>query len=155
MTMIWSGVTKQLVYYPLMVLSLITLVKHSDIDPRLNRQTEISLEPVRSFVKSAEVSKLIGDKKALELIWKLPQVQHKNREIVQLSKGSIQLATFLDSSPQPNQPYYIVRVFENHPDKSTNTVYWFRVLNPSGVIQALDLIDNEYIPLEKWHPDGV
>jgi hypothetical protein len=101
-----------------------------------------------------QTSKILDEKTALDSVWKLRQVQRKAREIERLSKGSIRLAAAVDSSPTEDAPYYLVRVFENHRDKSTHTIYWFRVLSPSGAIEALDLIKNEYIPLNKWNPDA-
>jgi hypothetical protein len=58
----------------------------------------------------------------------------------------------VDGSPTPEAPYYTVQVYENHVDY-IDTIYWFRVLSPSGDIQVLDIIQNEYVTLEKWKPN--
>ncbi|MEA5618317.1 hypothetical protein VB711_10780 [Cronbergia sp. UHCC 0137] len=105
-------------------------------------------------VNVSQTTYSIDEKKALDLVWKLPQVKRKAREIERLSRGSIRVAAAVDSLPTSEEPYYVVRVLENHPDKSTSTVYWFRVLSSNGAIEALDWVNNKYISLEKWNPDG-
>ncbi|MFM5979941.1 MAG: hypothetical protein ACKO9I_05215 [Sphaerospermopsis kisseleviana] len=96
----------------------------------------------------------IDKQTAFNSVWNLPQVQRKAKEIESLSQGSIRLSALVESSPTTDRPFYIVRVFENHPDKTTSPVYWFKVSSSTGVIQPLDLVQNEYIALEKWNPDG-
>lgn len=111
--------------------------------PELNNYTTANV---------AQAAREIDEKTAFNLVWKLRQVQRKAREIERLSRGSIRVAAIVDSSPTPDEPYYTVRVFEKHPNENV-TIYWFRVLYPSGTIQVLDLLKNEYISLEKWKPD--
>ncbi|WP_246605567.1 hypothetical protein [Sphaerospermopsis torques-reginae] len=96
----------------------------------------------------------IDKQTAFNSVWNLPQVQRKAKEIESLSQGSIRVSALVESSPTTDRPFYIVRVFENHPDKTTSPVYWFKVSSFSGVIEPLDLVENEYIALEKWNPDG-
>lgn len=96
----------------------------------------------------------IDEKKAFNSVWNLPQVQRKAREIESLSQGSIKVAATIDSSPTAQKPFYVVRVFENHPDKTTSPVYWFRVSSSTGVVEPLDLVQNQYIALKDWNPDG-
>jgi hypothetical protein len=110
--------------------------------------------PVKVSVPSIKPNIKIDQQKAFNSVWNLPQVQRKAKEIENLSQGSIRVAAVVDSFPSTNAPFYIVRVFENHPDKTTSPVYWFRVSSSSGVIEPLDLVENEYIALEKWNPDG-
>ncbi len=105
-------------------------------------------------VKVAQIRNQLDEKTAQKLVWNLPQVKRKAKEIAQLSRGSIRLSAIVDSSPTLEAPYYQVRVVENHPNQSIDTIYWFRVSSPGGVIEVLDLIQNEYIPLSKWNPDG-
>jgi hypothetical protein len=97
----------------------------------------------------------ITEKQAFNAVWNLPQVQRKAKEIEELSQGNIKVAAVIDSLPTTNKPFYIVKVFENHPDKTTSPVYWFRVSNSSGVIEPLDLVENQYISLQEWNPDGI
>ncbi|QSJ20756.1 hypothetical protein JYQ62_12285 [Nostoc sp. UHCC 0702] len=111
--------------------------------PELNNYTTANV---------AQASREIDEKTAFNLVWKLRQVQRKAREIERLSRGSIRVAAIVDGSPTPDEPYYTVRVFEKHPNENV-TIYWFRVLHPSGTIQVLDLLKNEYVSLEKWKPD--
>ncbi len=58
----------------------------------------------------------------------------------------------MDSPPTPETPYYTIRVVENHRDH-VDTIYLFRVLNPSGVIQVYDILKDEYIALQEWKPN--
>ncbi|MBW4646031.1 MAG: hypothetical protein KME23_24070 [Goleter apudmare HA4340-LM2] len=105
-----------------------------------------------SAVKVSQATNVIDEKTAFNLIWKLPIVQRKAREIERLSKGTIRVAAVLDSSPTEEEPYYIIRVVENHV-KHVDTIYWFRVLNSNGNIEVLDLVENQYIALDKWKPN--
>lgn len=95
---------------------------------------------------------VIDEKAAFNLVWKLPQVKRKAREIERLSKGKIRVAAIIDSPPTPETPYYTIRVVENHVDH-VDTIYLFRVLNPSGVIQVYDILKDEYIALQEWKPN--
>ncbi|AFY31101.1 hypothetical protein [Calothrix sp. PCC 7507] len=105
-----------------------------------------------TVVKVAQATSVIDEKKAFNLIWKLPIVQRKAREIEQLSKGTIRVAAVIESSPTPDESYYTIRVVENHV-KHVDTIFWFRVLTPSGNIEVLDLVENQYITLDKWKPN--
>ncbi|AFY40871.1 hypothetical protein [Nostoc sp. PCC 7107] len=120
-----------------------------DVKPGLiTAQTLSELNPA-NIVKVAELTNKIDEKTALNLVWKLPQVQRKAREIERLSKGTIKLGAIVDASPALNEPYYTIRIFENQSDYDS-TIYWFRVFNDSGVIEVLDLIENKYISLDEW-----
>ncbi|BAY18690.1 hypothetical protein NIES2109_52970 [Nostoc sp. HK-01] len=120
-----------------------------DVKPRLiTAQTLSELKPA-NIVKVAEVSQQINEDTALNLVWKLPQVQRKAKEIERLSKGTIKLGAIVDGSPTPNEPYYKIRIFENQSDYDS-TIYWFRVFNDSGLIEVLDVIENKYISLDEW-----
>ncbi|WP_225225624.1 hypothetical protein [Komarekiella delphini-convector] len=103
-------------------------------------------------VKVSQNTQQIDEKTALNLVWKLPQVQRKARDIERLSKGTIRVAAMVDSHPNLNEPYYKVQVFEKHPDENV-TIYWFHVLKSNGAIEVLDVVTNQYISLEKWKPD--
>ncbi|MBH8573689.1 hypothetical protein I8752_11795 [Nostocaceae cyanobacterium CENA369] len=136
---------------------LLGVTSHSDIHQIPQDHLEMELNTSQLFANLdkisianlAQANREINEKKALDLVWKLPEVQRKAREIQRLSKGSIRVAAIVDGSPTPNEPYYSVRVFEDQPDHNT-TIYWFRVLNPSGKIQVLDILENKYITLEAW-----
>jgi hypothetical protein len=147
---------KKVTYYPLLASLVVVLLAHSTIDQGLKDQSQKTLAAAEFIAQADNTDPLPGldDKKALDLVQNIPQVRRKGREIQRLSRGTIRLSSVLDSSPTAEAPYYIVKVVENHSDKSTSTIYWFRVLSPSGVIEALDLIQNQFIPLEKWNPDA-
>ncbi|NET00978.1 MAG: hypothetical protein F6K62_02580 [Sphaerospermopsis sp. SIO1G2] len=96
----------------------------------------------------------IDKQEAFDSVWNLPQVQRKAKEIKNLSRGQISVSAIVDDYPTANNPFYIVRVFENHPGETTSPVYWFRVSSSNGVVEPLDLVENEYIDMEEWNPDG-
>ncbi|MBE9006911.1 hypothetical protein IQ259_18025 [Fortiea sp. LEGE XX443] len=102
-----------------------------------------------NIVEVAEVTREIDEKTALNLVWKLPLVRRKAREIERLSKGTIKVGAVVDGSPSPHEPYYTVRIFENQPNHDS-TIYWFRVFSTSGIIEVLDVIENKYISLDEW-----
>lgn len=122
--------------------------------PFLGCSASYEQDPNNHFhnVKFSQATKEIDAKTALNLVWKLPQVQRKAKEIERLSKGSIRVAAAIDSYPTSEQPYYTIKVFENHL-KYVHTIYWFRVLTPSGTIQVLDILQNEYVSLDRWKPN--
>ncbi|BAZ28658.1 hypothetical protein NIES4074_10920 [Cylindrospermum sp. NIES-4074] len=160
--MLTSSFLKQLTYYPLIASLLIALVGYSDIAPGFKNRVKMGINSSQPLaildkpgaVNVAQTTIGIDEKTALNSVWNLPQVRRKAREIEKLSKGRIRVASAVDSSPTESAPYYTVLVFEIHPDKSKDTIYWFRVLSSNGEIQVLDLIRNEYISLSKWNPDG-
>ena len=168
--MLRDNTKKQFTHYPLMTLfitgalgaySTIENVNHSQQVYTYQKLAYLAPPPARSnkatVVKSSTTTKItnrIDEKKAFNSVWNLPQVKRKAREIARLSRGSITVAAVVESSPTENTPFYIVKVFENHSDKTTNPVYWFRVSSSSGVIEPLDVVENKYIALEKWNPDG-
>ena len=106
------------------------------------------LEPPTS-IQVSQTTREIDQKTALDLVWNIPLVKNKAREIKQLSHGAIEVEAIVYDYPQPNDPYYKVRVFEGEPKHDT-TIYWFRVSNTGDVIEVLDVIDNKYISLEEW-----
>lgn len=153
---------KKATHYPLLASLLVMLLVHSTIDQGVKNQGQKTLVSAQlfdqthniKFVQASQSTPTLDANKALELVQNLPQVRRKSREIQRLSRGTIQVASVVDSSPTLEAPYYVVRVFENHSDRSTSTIYWFRVLSPSGEIQALDIVENQYIPVDKWNPDA-
>jgi hypothetical protein len=156
--MLRGNTKKEFSYYPLIASFILgVLGGYSTIENISHSQesyTHKRLAYLPTSAKTDKANKTLDEKKAFNLVWNLPQVQSKAREIEGLSRGSIRIAAVIDSSPTPSAPFYVVRVFENHSDKTTNPVYWFRVFSSSGVIEPLDLVQNEYIALEKWNPDG-
>jgi len=97
----------------------------------------------------------INKQKAVKSVWNLPQVQRKAKEIKTLSQGAIDVGVVVSSYPKTSQPFYTVKVLENHPDSTTSPVYWFRVSSSNGAIQPLDLVSNKYTTLANWNPDGI
>ncbi|OUL36951.1 hypothetical protein BV372_04750 [Nostoc sp. T09] len=118
-------------------------IKYSQISTELDKNTDINV---------SQATSVIDEKAAFNLVWKLPQVKRKAKEIERLSKGTIRVAAIVDSSPTPETPYYTIRVVENHVDH-VDTIYLFRVLNPTGVIQVYDILKDEYISLQEWKPN--
>jgi hypothetical protein len=155
--MLRRSINKQLDYYPLIASFILGVVggysSIVSISHHQENQTHKRLAYLPTVAKTNKATKTIDATKAFNLVWNLPQVQRKAREIETLSKGSILVAAVVESFPTDNAPFYVVRVFENHPDKTTNPVYWFRVSSSSGVIEPLDLVENEYIAMKTWKPD--
>jgi hypothetical protein len=154
---------KEFNHYPLIASFILGLLGGYSSIENIGHSQEIHSQEIHSHkqlaylpasAKTDKASRTIDEKKAFNLVWNLPQVQRKAREIERLSSGSIRVAANIDNSPTRDAPFYIVSVFEKHPDKTTSPVYWFRVSSYTGVIEPLDLVLNQYITLEKWNPDG-
>jgi hypothetical protein len=132
-----------LVAYPLIASLLFSLTLGSIM---AHGQSETQMpQPPR------QINPKIDEKSALNLVWQLPAVQRKVREISTRSNGKVRVRAMVDSKPTAEAPYYTVRIAENHAD-AIRTIYWFRVLVPSGKIQVLDIIRDQYVPVEKWQP---
>ncbi|RAM49170.1 MAG: hypothetical protein C6Y22_22645 [Hapalosiphonaceae cyanobacterium JJU2] len=144
---------KRSLCYPVTASLLIGLTCHSTIAQSHSKYFQTKHVQIgQKFSKTVKITQgtqTLDEKTALNLVWKLPQVQRKAREIEKLSQGKIRVAAKIDSSPTPEAPYYTVQIYENHIDY-IDTIYWFRVLNPSGDIQVLDIIQNDYVSLEAW-----
>ncbi|MBD2439940.1 hypothetical protein [Nostoc sp. FACHB-110] len=139
------------IYFPIMASLLMSMGCQLALSesPHHDSQTELIQPTLISNIKVAEFTREIDDKTALNLVWKLPQVQRKAREIERLSRGAIKVGAVVDSSPTPDEPYYVVRIYEEQPDHDS-TIYWFRVSSTNRVIEVLDLIENKYISLKEW-----
>jgi hypothetical protein len=122
---------------------------NSDFQTKIIQSQSLPKLITANIIEVAEVPKELDEKTALNLVWKLPQVQRKAREIQRLSKGTIKVGAIVDGSPTLNEPYYTIRIFEEQPDHDS-TIYWFRVSSTNRVIEALDVIENKYISLEEW-----
>jgi len=122
---------------------------NNDSQTKLIQSQSIPKLNTANIVEVAEVTRELDEKTALNLVWKLPQVQRKAREIQRLSKGTIKVGAVVDGSPTPDDPYYTVRIFEDQPDHDS-TIYWFRVSSGDRTIEVLDVIENKYISLEAW-----
>ncbi|WP_427157669.1 hypothetical protein ACQFX9_18985 [Aliinostoc sp. HNIBRCY26] len=149
---------KRIILYPLMTVLFVgiagkmamTQVAKNQSDKQLVKtQLVAALEPV-SVINIAQNTKNIDEKTALNLVWKLPLVQRKAKEIERLSKRTIKVSAIVESVPNPNNPYYTVRVFEDDPNNYNFTIYWFRVFHETGVIEALDVVENRYVSLDEW-----
>ncbi len=132
-----------LVAYPLIALSLFGFTLDSIMAQRQSG-TQMPQPP-------RQINPKIDEKSALNLVWRLPAVERKVREITTRSNGKVRVTAMVDSKPTAEAPYYTVRIAENHADY-IRTIYWFRVLVPSGKIQVLDIIRDEYVPIERWQP---
>lgn len=122
---------------------------NSDFQTKIIQSQSLPKLITANIIEVAEFPRELDEKTALNLVWKLPQVQRKAREIQRLSKGAIKVGAIVDGSPTPNEPYYTIRIFEEQPDHDS-TIYWFRVSSTNRVIEALDVIENKYISLEEW-----
>jgi hypothetical protein len=155
--MLQNSFIAKLIWFPVMASLLIGLPDKLAISQNPKNYLQIGLNSSPLFaeldqptaVNVSQTTKEIDEKTAFNLVWKLPLVQRKAREIQRLSQGKIRVGAIVDGYPTPNNPYYTVRVFEDEPDHNT-TIYWFRVLNTGDVIEALDVVDNKYISLEEW-----
>nr|MCM0593784.1 hypothetical protein [Gloeotrichia echinulata DEX184] len=151
--MLTDSFRNRLTYCPLIASLIMSLVGQSAIAQTYNHeQIRLPAFYTPTPVKLSQTTTELDEKKAFDLVWKLPIVQRKAREIQRLSKGTIRVSAVLESSPTPEEPYYTIRIVENHV-KHIDTIYWFRVLSPSSDIQVLDLVENKYIPLKDWKPN--
>ncbi|MBD2356540.1 hypothetical protein H6G41_18230 [Tolypothrix sp. FACHB-123] len=148
-------------YSPLIITFFLAVAGQSAIAKSTMNDAQMGINYVQispdfvanKVIKFAQNPSELDEKAALKLVEKLPQVKRKAREIERLSRGTIRVATILDSSPTPETPYYTIRVVENHVDH-VDTIYIFRVLNPGGEIQVYDILKDDYIPLPEWKPNG-
>ncbi len=95
-----------------------------------------------------KANKLSADSVA-QKIWKLPEVQQKAKQIGDLSHHAVSLGVRVSEKPTANQPYYIVQVYESHPDRIV-TIWYLRVHNKTGAIAVQEYTTGEYIPLNEW-----
>lgn len=142
----------KLIWFP--VVASAVIIGYADqlaITRKPRNYTQMALNSSETVVELDELTltSKIDEKAAFDLVWQLPLVQRKAKEIRYLSKGTIQVAAIVYDYPTPNDPYYKVRVFDGEPKHDT-TLYWFRVLNTGDVIEVLDVIDNKYITLDEW-----
>lgn len=149
---------KRIILYPLMTVLLIgvagqmamTQVVRKKLDHQLVAPQTLAAINTNELMNIARTSREIDEKTALNLVWRLPLVQKKAQEIESLSRRTIKVSALIDSVPSPNEPYYTVRVFEDDPNNYNFTIYWFRVHSFSGEIEALDMVDNQYVSLKEW-----
>ncbi|WP_242046046.1 MULTISPECIES: hypothetical protein [Calothrix] len=159
--MLIGRVMQRLTYSPLVITFFLAVAGQSAIAKSTINHAQMGINYVQispdstaeQAIKVAQSSSEIDEKAAVKLIEKLPQVKRKAREIERLSRGTIRVATMLESSPTPETPYYTIRVVENHVDH-VDTIYLFRVLNPGGEIRVYDILTDDYIPLPNWKPNG-
>ncbi|WP_414552379.1 hypothetical protein [Anabaena sp. CCY 0017] len=142
----------KLIWFPVVASAVIIgYVDQLAISRKPRNYMQMALNSSETVVELDEptVTSKIDEKAAFDLVWQLPLVQRKAKEIQYLSQGTIQVAAIVYDYPTPNDPYYKVRVFDGEPKHDT-TIYWFRVLNTGDVIEVLDVIDNKYISLDEW-----
>jgi hypothetical protein len=148
---------KRMIWYPLMSVLLIgasgqamwgaNLVNTQGFNKQVHKEL-VGLSNINT-VNVAQAAKEVDPQTAFKLVWNLPQVQYKARVIRRLSRGTIKVAAIVDGLPTPDDPYYKVRVYEDQRDHNS-TIYWFRVSKATGVVEALDVIENKYISLKEW-----
>lgn len=98
----------------------------------------------------SQAQRRITEKNAINAVWRLRQVQQKVQTIKRLSNGKARVGLRVDRSPTTAEPYYVIQLFEERPDRLT-TLDWFRV-SPQGTVTVLDAITGEYISPAKWKP---
>ncbi|BAY60326.1 hypothetical protein NIES22_03850 [Calothrix brevissima NIES-22] len=151
--MLIDRVMQRLTYSSLVITFFLAVASQSAIAKSMTNHAQISPDlTANNAIKVAQNPSEIDEKAAVKLIEKLPQVKRKAREIERLSRGTIRVATMLESSPTPETPYYTIRVVENHVDH-VDTIYLFRVFNPGGEIRVYDILKDDYISLPDWQPN--
>ena len=85
----------------------------------------------------------------IDKIWKLKEVQQKAKEIEKRSHNTVHLGLMVANEPTRNQPFYIVQVYESHPEQNV-TIWYFRVNSKTGAISIQDNITGNYISLAQW-----
>ncbi|MBW4575149.1 MAG: hypothetical protein KME08_07680 [Aphanothece sp. CMT-3BRIN-NPC111] len=86
---------------------------------------------------------------ASDLIWQLPEVQQKAKEITDSSHNVVTVGVMVSELPTVNQLYYTVQVYESHPDHIV-TIWDFRVDGKTSAISVQDVATGDYIPLSNW-----
>ncbi|BCL34453.1 hypothetical protein [Nostoc sp. MS1] len=137
---------QRIIWYPLMSILLIGVPGQAMWGANLD-DSYAFYKPAHP-IDVAQTTREMNEEAAFKLVWNLPQVQYKARTIQRLSRGAIKVAAIVDGLPTPDDPYYKVRVYEDQPDHNS-TIYWFRV-SKTGVIEALDVIENKYVSLKEW-----
>ena len=86
---------------------------------------------------------------ASDLIWQLPEVQQKAKEIADSSHNVVSVGVMVSELPTINQPYYTVQVSESHPDHIV-TIWNFRVDGETSAISVQDVVTGDYISVSNW-----
>jgi hypothetical protein len=116
----------------------------------INTQADASQIQPPSSQRISQSRRAINEKSAINAVWQLRQVQQKVQTIKRLSNGKARVGLRVDSSPTTAEPYYVIQLFEQRPDRIT-TLDWFRV-STQGTVTVLDAITGEYISPAKWKP---
>ncbi|HEY9691041.1 MAG TPA: hypothetical protein V6D15_02425 [Oculatellaceae cyanobacterium] len=96
-----------------------------------------------------EQNKVSQADRIIDKIWKIPEVQQKAKEIKKRSHNTVHLGLMVAEEPTRNQPFYIVQVYESHPEQNV-TIWYFRVNSKTGAISIQDSITGNYISLAQW-----
>lgn len=116
----------------------------------INSQANASQIQPSTSQRLAQSRRAINEKSAINAVWQLRQVQQKVQTIKRLSNGKASVGLRVDRSPTKAEPYYVIQLFEERPDRIT-TLDWFRV-STQGAVTVLDAITGEYISPAKWKP---
>lgn len=116
----------------------------------INTQADASQIQPPTSQNVSQSRRAINEKSATNAVWRLRQVQQKVQTIKRLSNGKARVGLRVDRSPTTAEPYYVIQLFEQRPDRIT-TLDWFRV-STQGTVTVLDAITGEYISPAKWKP---
>ncbi len=116
----------------------------------INSQANASQIQPPASQNVAQAQRKINEKSALNAVWRLQQVQQKVQTIKRLSNGKARVGLRVDRSLTTAEPYYVIQLFEQRPDRLT-TLDWFHV-STQGAVTVLDAITGEYISPAKWKP---
>jgi hypothetical protein len=121
-----------------------TLVLHTISSPVSTQAAIPKLDSIQLAQNQASQADKIIDK-----IWKIPEVQQKAKEIEKRSHNTIHLGLMVAEKPTRNQPFYIVQVYESHPEQNV-TIWYFRVNRKTNAISIQDNTTGNYISLAQW-----
>lgn len=116
----------------------------------INTQADASQIQPPTSQRISQSRRAINEKSAIKAVWQLRQVQQKVQTIKRLSNGKVRVGLRVDRSPTTAEPYYVIQLFEEYPDRVT-TLDWFRV-STRGAVTVLDAITGEYISPTQWKP---
>lgn len=116
----------------------------------INIQADASQIHPPTSQRISQSRRAINEKRAMNAVWQLRQVQQKVQTIKRLSNGKARVGLRVDRSPTTAEPYYVIQLFEEYPDRIT-TIDWFRV-STRGAVTVLDAMTGEYISPTQWKP---
>ncbi len=108
-------------------------------------------EPVQ---KRSENSSLNREDRVVKQVMALPEIEQKNTEVEQSSKGQRHLSGYINSLPTSKDPYYWVDIAEDNGD-SYVTYYTFAVDRRDFKIRYYDPVQDSLISLEEWRKNAL